>query len=274
MATEEESAFSSLVGSVVSAISTIGRRIFGIFGIGLLGELQISLARDAAGKSVLNGGYSGKPVVMSPHIRRMTDSSVQCCLHWKHISCVCAPAGSGKSTAVEFFMHGNHPLRPERSLMISAAGMKYFPLNFSELMGVKSAHLRLDETLCNCLALNQNLPVGGSLVDSSLCSLTAPVRRFKQDIEMYGQERIERPRNDIGNLPLLIIDNFNLATEKNKIFVTKLLQTAAAGGVFVFIMTTNDAWATSLAGLNGGSKIKPLFGNVNCWKRTFPAKRP
>jgi hypothetical protein len=203
---------------------------------------------------------------MSPHIRRMTGAySVA---STGRIIVVCAPANSGKHTAAEFFMHGNHPFRPERSLMISAAGMEDFPLNFSEVLGVKSAHLHLPELFC--LALTQgDLPVGGSMflkagdaVDSSFC--LTPVRRFlKQDIEMYGQERIEPPKVDLGKFPLLIIDNFNLATRKNKEFVTKLLQTVAAEGVFVFILTTNEAWATTLAGLNGGSKIKPLFGNVN-----------
>jgi hypothetical protein len=266
MATEGESQVSSLVGSVVSVISANGKRISDH---AMLEKFKISLAHDAAEKSVLNGGYNGKPVVMSPHIRRMTRAySVA---STGRILVMCAPASSGKSTAAEFFMHGNHPFRPERSLMISAAGMKDFPLNFSERMGVKSAHDQLEEILC--LALTENvgaLPVGSSLVlkaggdavASSLCLMT-PVRRFKQDIEMYGQERIEPPRVDFGKMPLLIIDDFNLATEKNKEFVTKLLQTVAAEGVFVFIMTTKEAWATTLAGLNGGSKIKPLFGNVD-----------
>lgn len=33
--------------------------------------------------------------------------------------------------------------------------------------------------------------------------------------------------------------------------------------VFVFILTTVESWATTLVGLNGGSKIKPLHGNVD-----------
>lgn len=265
MASEEGSAVSSLVGSVVDAISSSRNQIVDK---ALIEKLKISLARDAGEKSVLNGGYNGKPVVMSPHIRRMAEA--YSIASTGRVIVMCAPANSGKSTAAEFFMHGNHPFRPERSLLISAAGMKDFPLNFSELLGVKSAHLQLDELLC--LALTQkfgDLPVGGKLVlmagdavDSSLC--LTPVRRFfKQDIEMYGRERIEPPLVELGKLPVLIIDSFNLATEKNKEFVTKLLQTVAAEGVFVFIMTTNEAWATTLVGLNGGAKCKPLFGNVN-----------
>jgi hypothetical protein len=262
---EDESAVSSLVGSVVGAISKNNKQLLDK---GLVERLKISLARDATEKSVLNGGYNGKPVVMSPHIRRMIDAySVA---STGRIIVVCAPANSGKSTAAEFFMHGNHPFCPERSIMISAAGMEDFPLQFSELLGVESAHLQLDELIC--LALTQkpgDLPVGDSLVlkagdavNSSLC--LTPVRRFlKEDIEMYGPERIEPPLVDLGKLPVLIIDSFSLATEKNKAFVTKLLQTVAAEGVFVFIMTTNEAWATTLVGLNGGAKIKPLFGNIN-----------
>mmetsp|Transcript_49557 Transcript_49557/g.120265 ORF Transcript_49557/g.120265 Transcript_49557/m.120265 type:complete len:276 (-) Transcript_49557:199-1026(-) len=205
---------------------------------------------------------------MSPHIKRMIEAySVA---STGRVIVVCAPANSGKSTAAEFFIHGNHPFRPERSLMISAAGMTDFALTFSELLGLKSARLHLDELLC--LALNQkfdDLSAGGKwvleagdAVDSSLSLL--PVRRFlKQDIEMYGQERIKPPRVDLGKFPVLIIDSFNLATGENKEFVTRMLQTAASEGVFVFIMTTNQAWATTLVGLNGGAKVKPLFGNVD-----------
>jgi hypothetical protein len=56
MATEEESAVSSLVGSVVSEISTNGEQIFDK---ALLEKLKISLARDAAEKSVLMAATMG-----------------------------------------------------------------------------------------------------------------------------------------------------------------------------------------------------------------------
>ena len=62
---------------------------------------------------------------------------------------------------------------------------------------------------------------------------------------------------------VLIIDNFNEATEKNKAFVKKLFQSASAYKVFVFIVTTKRYWATTLVDLHGGAKIKPLHGKVN-----------
>jgi hypothetical protein len=64
-------------------------------------------------------------------------------------------------------------------------------------------------------------------------------------------------------MPVLIIDNFNEATEKNKTFVKKLFNLASAYKVFVFILTTKRDWATTLVDLNGGAKIKPLHGKVN-----------
>jgi hypothetical protein len=62
---------------------------------------------------------------------------------------------------------------------------------------------------------------------------------------------------------MLIIDNFNYATDKNKKFVEKLIQEASQFKVFVFILTRSKQWATTLASINGGSKLKPLHGNVD-----------
>jgi hypothetical protein len=82
-------------------------------------------------------------------------------------------------------------------------------------------------------------------------------------IHMYGPGQIPSPAVDHTLLPMLIIDNFNSATEKNQKFVEKLLQEASQFKVFVFILTRSEQWATTLVGLNGGTKIKPLHGNVN-----------
>lgn len=64
-------------------------------------------------------------------------------------------------------------------------------------------------------------------------------------------------------MPVLIIDNFNAETEENKKIVIQLCNLASASRVFLFVLTANRAWATTMVGLKGGSKIKPLHGNVN-----------
>jgi hypothetical protein len=79
---------------------------------------------------------------------------------------------------------------------------------------------------------------------------------------MYGPG-LAFPQSSQKGLPLLIIDNFNEVTEENQAFVKKLFQEASQYNVFIFITTSNRDWATTLVGLNGGSKIKPLYGNVN-----------
>jgi hypothetical protein len=238
--------------------------------------LRLSLARDAAKETVLNGGYSGRPVVKSPHIERMV-AAYRIAARGM-IAVMCAPGNSGKHTAAEFFIHGNHPFRPERSLMVSAAGMDDFALQFSELLGVKSASLEMDDILCMALSQKSqdssaaaNLVLkAGDVVRPSLCFEPSSRHAVTHAIEMYGRERIPPPAVDIGKMPVLIIDCFNEATEKNKTFITKLIQVAADYDVFVFILTTKRDWATTLvdlnggaADLNGGAKIKPLHGNVN-----------
>jgi len=179
---------------------------------------------------------------------------------------MCSPADNGKSTAAEFFIHGNHPFRPERSLMVSAAGMDDFALQLSELLGVKSASLEMDELLCMALAQKSQdssaaadlVLEAGDVVDSSLCFTPSSRHALPHEIDMHGRERCPPPAVDIGKMPVLIIDNFDEATEKNKTFVKKLFQLASTYKVFVFILTTKRDWATTLVDLNGGAKIKPL----------------
>ena len=263
---EERSVVSSLVGSAVEFVSGNSKRIVDK---GLVEKLKVSLARDATEKTVLNGGYSGEPVVKSPHIQRMV--AVYSIASTGRIVVMCSPADNGKSTAAEFFIHGNHPFRPERSLMVSAAAMDDFALQLSELLGVKSARLEMDELLCMALAQKSQdssaaadlVLKAGDVVDSSLCFTPSSRHALTHEIEMYGRENIPPPVVDIRKMPVLIIDNFNEATEKNKAFVKKLFQSASAYKVFVFILTTNRDWATTLVDLNGGAKIKPLHGNVN-----------
>jgi hypothetical protein len=268
MVEEDKSTISSLIGSVVGSISGNSKLILEK---GRIENLKATLARDAAAKTVLNvGGYSGEDVVKSPHIERMLDA-------YKHASggrviVMCAPADSGKTTAAEFFLHGQHPLRPERSLMVSAAAMEDFAGEFSSMLGVASIGPNLGGFLCSALSqkpkksssVAELVAKAGDVVIMALCIM--PEKRSLDDsdeIKMYGPEKIPSNAVVCKRLPMLIIDNFNEDTDKNKAFVKKLFQEASQFGVFVFILTSNETWATTLVGLNGGSKIKPLHGNVN-----------
>jgi hypothetical protein len=274
MAEDDKSAISSLIGSVVGHISSNSRLILEK---GRLETLKATLTRDAAAKTVLNGGYAGKQVVKSPHIERMV--AAYRVASSGRVIIMYSPADNGKTRAAEFFLHGKHPFRPDRSLMASAAAMEDFATQFSsKQLRIASVGPNLGEILCGALAHQETTTsnsssaaaaelaaTAGDVVETALCIL--PEKRSFSDnkeITMYGSEQIPCPGVDFDEgFPVLIIDNFNVATDKNKEFVTKLFQEASQFGVFVFILTSNESWATTLAGLNGGSKIKPLHGNVD-----------
>jgi stalled ribosome rescue protein Dom34 len=74
-----------------------------------------------------------------------------------------------------------------------------------------------------------------------------------KEISIYGPDQISNAVAAVKRLPMLVIDNFNEPTETNKGFVKRLLNEAAERGVFVFIMTTEPIWATTLVLLNGGN---------------------
>jgi hypothetical protein len=199
---------------------------------------------------------------------------------------VCSPADSGKTKAAEFLIHGKHPFRPPRSLMIDSSAMEDFPTEFcrDELGVEKQAGPVLGQILCKALTSVEppssagefaakagkrkkrfNLLVRlGMAMDKATCTLQE-TRPFVEAnaINMYGPGKIPSPAVDRKRMPMLIINNFNCATDKNKKFVQKLLQEASQSKVFVFILVRSEQWATTLVGLNGGSKIKPLHGNVD-----------
>jgi len=262
MAEDDKSIISSLIGSVDGSISDNSKQLLQK---GRIENLKATLARDAAAKTVLNGGYAGKPVVKSPHIERMV--AAYRVASSGRVIVMYSPADSGKTRAAEFFLHGKHPFRPGRSLMASAAAMEDFATQFSsKQLRIASVGPDLGEILCGALAHQETTTSNsGDVVETALCIL--PEKRSFSDskeITMYGPEQIPCPGVDFDEgFPVLIIDNFNVATDKNKEFVTKLFQEASQFGVFVFILTSNESWATTLAGLNGGSKIKPLHGNVD-----------
>jgi hypothetical protein len=217
--------------------------------------LKHSLACAAAEKTILYSGAKGGKAVISPAIRRMMDAYLGA-VNGK-VVVVCARSGAGKTHAAEFLMHGDHPLRPEQSLKISAASYDDFPVEFAAVLGVKQAAPFLAEFLCG--ALTRFLST--ALNESS---------DFSEDrkIRVYGPnpllEMDPAKCNSKSKLPVLIIDDFEEDTDKNKAFVKKLIQVASQFRVFVFILTAKRSWATTLVGLNGTtSKIKPLYKNVD-----------
>jgi hypothetical protein len=161
--------------------------------------------------------------------------------------------------------------------MINSSAMEDFPTEFSrDELGVEKQQAAgpvLGQILCQALtSVEPPSSAGefadkagtGKAMDNATCTLQER-RPFVETnaINMYGPGQIPSPALDRKRLPMLIIDNFNRATDKNKDFVEKLLQEASQFGVFVFILTSNETWATTLVGLNQGCKIKPLHGNVN-----------
>lgn len=79
-----------------------------IFDKGSAKKLKLSLARDAAAKTVLNGGHhGGDPVVRSPLIGLMM--AAYSVASTGRVIVVYVPVDSGKSVASEFFIHGTQP---------------------------------------------------------------------------------------------------------------------------------------------------------------------
>jgi hypothetical protein len=77
------------------------------------------------------------------------------------------------------------------------------------------------------------------------------------------QHKILKLGKRVRPCPVLIIDEFYCNTEENKKFARTLFRDASQARVVVFLMTNNEEWATTLIGLNGGAKIKPLPTNVD-----------
>eukprot|EP00978_Attheya_sp_CCMP212_P022842 scaffold68803_cov57-Attheya_sp.AAC.3 len=184
-------------------------------------------------------------------------------------------------------MHGNHLLRPKRSLKISAASMKNFPVEFSQDLCAESSATSLGLILCNTLVADSKdepsvvtggkevvAAAGAGIVEKMLCKSQQEKVKFDEakPITVYGADEISALRPVLEPFPLLILDNFNGDTDENKAFVQKLLNEAAEIGVFVFFLTVNRSWASKLIKLNGGAKIKPLFGNVNNEDYTLATK--
>jgi len=270
MSGEESSSYSSIAKEYGGAV--IGAARFEV--------LKATLARAAAERTVLDGGVKNKDLVVSAHIKHMLVSYRGAATGG--VVVVCSPPDSGKTHAAEFLMHGDHPFRPDRSLKVTAVSMKDFPSEYaSECLGVEKAAPTMSRILCDALSSTEvargpaaaasNLAAKGrSLADEVLCM--SPRQSVSLDenalISVYGQEKVCRnpespPSPAFRRLPLLVIDNFDEQTDENEAFALKLLHDASDTDVFVFILTKNKDFATSLVALNGGQKIKPLFGNVD-----------
>jgi len=235
------------------------------------------LGRLAARKTLLNtsdGGESGA-VVVSPLILKMLHA---CEITTKgRVWVVCAPSDQGKSAASEFIIHGEHSLRPDRSLKIDATNWKDFCADCAEgVLYCPQLARSLSVHLCNALASLAPVDVDdsdpsflekiGNWIDRLSCLALDQVNFDEhRPITIYGPTSIEVPVDGATHKssPILIIDDFNEVTEANKGFVKELFRDAAKLGVVVFILTRDQDWETTLIQFNGGSKIKPLIGNVH-----------
>jgi hypothetical protein len=120
--------------------------------------------------------------------------------------------------------------------MVSAAGMEDFADEFASRLGVASIGPRLGELLCTSLSQKPKKSSSAAklvakawvAVDTALCiMLDKRPLDDSNEIKMYGPEKFVMPTYVHQGLPMLIIDNFNEATHKNKTFVTKLFQEAS-----------------------------------------------
>ena len=178
---------------------------------------------------------------------------------------VCAPTEQGKTISAEFLMHGAHSMRPRRSLKIDATNMTDFAKDFSALLKCPVAELCLSKLLCE--ALSNTAPATEASTAEELVGYTAKdFKRTKiqvRDAEKHDILRMTTLCEDLEPSPILIIDEFDCNTEKNKGFVRTLMRDAAAKGIAVFLLTKDQTWATELIKLNDGTKCKPLPENVD-----------
>jgi hypothetical protein len=184
---------------------------------------------------------------------------------------VCAPHDQGKTFAAEFLMHGDHNMRPDRSIKIDATNMEDFPKDCARrLLNCPASADTLSTLLCNALASSAGADQVGlaaktaDLAGKVVCDseLTIP---FESVIKMNDAEQhdILKLGKRMQPRPVLIIDEFYCNTEANIKFVRTLFRDASQAKVVVFLMTNNQEWATKLIGLNGCAKIKPLPTNLN-----------
>lgn len=246
-----------------------------------INALRSHLDRMVKERSVVGAGEIvsiADGVTMSPMIRAMLEA---CFLSlggggrgktWV----VCAPTDQGKTVASQFLIHGNHTMRPTRSLKVDATNMTNFAKDFAAKVNCTAAETELSTLLCDALsdtapgvddpeakvarasaaAINvagKYLCVPGNVAVGSLMEM-----RDATEHKVLGLDTGEDEP-----APILIIDEFYCDTQENQDFVRTLLRDAAAKGVVVFLITNDQAWASKLINLNGGTKCAPLRYNVD-----------
>jgi hypothetical protein len=185
---------------------------------------------------------------------------------------VCAPTNQGKTFATEFLIHGDHTLRPKRSLKIDATNMKDFPKECASFLNCPAAADSLALLLCQALAgtatnadAATTFAAKASLHAGKMMCEPEGMIPFDTSIKMRDAEEYDDLKlgQDLVPCPILIIDEFYRETEENSNFIRTLYKEASNAGVIVFVITTDREWATKLIKLNGGEKIKPLAKNVD-----------
>mmetsp|Transcript_15759 Transcript_15759/g.23191 ORF Transcript_15759/g.23191 Transcript_15759/m.23191 type:complete len:387 (-) Transcript_15759:1175-2335(-) len=233
--------------------------------------------------------FGGK-VVMSP----MIDAMLRVCplTVGAGFGCtwvVCAPTDQGKTLAAQFLIHGNHSLRPKRSLKIDATNMVNFAKDFAACLNCSAAEDCMSQTICLALAgadTDTDTTPKSDTAEGKMVQAAARVTARATDlagkyvcnggnaiafstlIEMRDAAKhktltLKPVRKDGEPSPILIIDEFYCKTEENKSFMRTLIRDANAAGVVVFLMTKDEDWASQMIRLSGGTKCKPLPTNVD-----------
>lgn len=88
-----------------------------------------SCIEDAASENTLLNAnvVKKKAAVLSPHVERTLAAYTY---SEGGVIVMCSPPDTGKTHAAHYLIHGDHPIRPSRALMMSARGMDNFPLDF------------------------------------------------------------------------------------------------------------------------------------------------
>lgn len=281
LATSATDALVDSVSSLAGSAFEEGANRFNDFSLNVCRENLDRMARQQSivtAVGVKSPGIDGM-VSMSP----MIDAMLKVCALSLGGGCtwvVCAPTEQGKTVAAEFLIHGNHCLRPKRSLKIDATNMTDFSKDFATYLKCSAAESCLSRLLCE--ALTDTVPIADSgegnlaaratamttnLAGKVICSPATAIS-FGTSMEMRDAQqhkilKVKSARKDGDPSPILIIDEFDCKTEENEKFIKTLVRDANAHGVVVFLMTKEKEWASKLITLNGGTKVKPLPTNVD-----------
>ena len=188
---------------------------------------------------------------------------------------VCAPTDQGKTVAAQFLIHGQHSLRPKRSLKIDATNMTNFAKDFAEYLQCSAAQSCMSQLLCEALSDTALKGEDGQVAKATASAMNVSGKYLCVPGKSTALGNLMEMRHanthkilsidtkDDEPAPILIVDEFYSDTEENLNFVRTLLRDAAARGIVVFLMTRDPSWASKLIKLNGGTKCKPLPYNID-----------